>query len=165
MNGLREKFRNKKGFTLIEMLIVVAIIAILVAVSIPLVNGALERSREATDAANERSFKAVLTISYLNGKYEQSNGGATKFEVGKVYVYDAANGTLVTSMNNDLGYGKSTSVMGADNVDRQKWFLAGYIDTNGVAHMQWVETAASGGGGTTAITGSNLISSKMASNI
>ena len=32
MKGLREKFQNKKGFTLIEMLIVVAIIAILVAV-------------------------------------------------------------------------------------------------------------------------------------
>lgn len=45
MNGLREKFRNKKGFTLIEMLIVVAIIAILVAVSIPLVSNALDKAR------------------------------------------------------------------------------------------------------------------------
>ena len=45
MNGLREKFRNKKGFTLVEMLIVVAIIAILVAVSIPMIGSALEGAR------------------------------------------------------------------------------------------------------------------------
>ena len=37
MKGLREKFRNKKGFTLVEMLIVVAIIAILIVVSVPLI--------------------------------------------------------------------------------------------------------------------------------
>ena len=42
MKGLREKFRKNEGFTLVEMLIVVAIIAILVAVSIPLVNTSLQ---------------------------------------------------------------------------------------------------------------------------
>ena len=47
--GLRGKFQNKKGFTLVEMLIVVAIIAILIAVSIPLVSTSLEKAREAVD--------------------------------------------------------------------------------------------------------------------
>jgi len=56
--GLREKFRENKGFTLVEMLIVVAIVAILIAVSIPLVNTSLEKVREATDGANLRSTKA-----------------------------------------------------------------------------------------------------------
>ena len=51
---LSRKLKKTGGFTLIEMLIVVAIIAILVAVSIPMVNASLEKAREATDAANER---------------------------------------------------------------------------------------------------------------
>ena len=55
MKNLKAKLKKQGGFTLIEMLIVVAIIAILIAVSIPMVNGALERAREATDAANEKS--------------------------------------------------------------------------------------------------------------
>ena len=41
---------NKKGFTLAELLIVVAIIAVLVAIGIPIFTSQLEKSREAADA-------------------------------------------------------------------------------------------------------------------
>lgn len=49
---------NKKGFTLAELLIVVAIIAVLVAIAIPVFTSQLEKSREATDKANLRSAYA-----------------------------------------------------------------------------------------------------------
>ena len=62
LNKVRE---NKKGFTLAELLIVVAIIAVLVAISIPIFSTQLEKSREATDAANIRSAYAVVQSSAL----------------------------------------------------------------------------------------------------
>ncbi len=57
--------KNNKGFTLAELLIVVAIIAVLVAIAIPVFSAQLEKSREATDLANVRSAYATLIADYL----------------------------------------------------------------------------------------------------
>ena len=56
---------NKKGFTLAELLVVVAIIGVLVAISIPIFTSQLEKAREATDAANLRSAYAVAAANKL----------------------------------------------------------------------------------------------------
>ena len=47
--------KDNKGFTLAELLIVVAIIGVLVAISIPIFSKQLEKSRDATSVANLRS--------------------------------------------------------------------------------------------------------------
>ena len=59
---------NKKGFTIMEMLIVVAIIAVLAAIAIPTFNGALTKSKEAADVANIRAAYAEVTIGFLTGE-------------------------------------------------------------------------------------------------
>lgn len=59
------KKMNKKGFTLAELLIVVAIIAVLVAISIPIFSAQLEKAKEATDMANIRSAYAEVVTAYL----------------------------------------------------------------------------------------------------
>ena len=60
-----KKLNNKKGFTLMEMLIVVAIIAVLVAIAIPVFNGALTKSKEAADVANIRAAYAEWQVAIL----------------------------------------------------------------------------------------------------
>lgn len=57
--------KNEKGFTLAELLIVVAIIGVLVAISIPIFTSQLEKAREATDAANLRSAYAEVSADML----------------------------------------------------------------------------------------------------
>ena len=62
---ITRKGNNVKGFTLLEMMIVVAIIAVLVVISIPVFTGVLEKSREATDLANVRSAYAEVMIAAI----------------------------------------------------------------------------------------------------
>lgn len=62
------KKNNRNGFTLAELLIVVAIIGVLVAISIPIFTSQLEKAREATDAANIRSqYAQVMTEAITDG--------------------------------------------------------------------------------------------------
>ena len=57
--------RNKKGFTLIEMLVVIAIIAVLVSIVIPTVSTTSSKAKAATDAANLRSVLGALNSEIL----------------------------------------------------------------------------------------------------
>lgn len=62
--------QNKNGFTLMEMLIVIAIIAVLIAIAIPVFASQLEKAREATDLANVRSAYAQVSTEALLGDSE-----------------------------------------------------------------------------------------------
>ena len=121
---------NKKGFTLAELLIVVAIIAVLVAISIPIFTAQLEKAREATDAANIRSAYAEVTANLLTwdgtstiesktipAKQTQANwqtaGNAQKMEIGGQQVEAVTSGSSWTvsadTTNSKVVIAKSSS--------------------------------------------------------
>ena len=57
--------KSTKGFTLAEVLIVVAIIAVLVAISIPVFTSQLHKARVAADWANVRAYYAELQYEFM----------------------------------------------------------------------------------------------------
>ena len=63
--------KSREGFTLAELLIVIAIIAVLVAVAIPVFGSQLEKSREAADLANVRAAYAEVLTEANMGIYDK----------------------------------------------------------------------------------------------
>ena len=60
---MKRKLKSDRGFTLAELLIVVAIIGVLVAIAIPIFTSQLERSREAVDLSDVRSAYAEVMMA------------------------------------------------------------------------------------------------------
>lgn len=58
--------KKQNGFTLMEMLIVVAVIAVLAAVAIPTISKSVHRSQEMADVANVRAYYAYLQADYMS---------------------------------------------------------------------------------------------------
>lgn len=63
MLSIRSKlFKNRKGFTLIELIVVIAILAILAVLAVPRFIGTLESARQRTDDANIRTVRSALSL-------------------------------------------------------------------------------------------------------
>ena len=92
---MKKMMKNRKGFTLMEMLIVVAIIAILVIIAIPTFNSALAKARAATDLANIRSGYAAQVEAMTEGI---KGAGAGK---NSVEYYLQKDGTVAATSGND----------------------------------------------------------------
>ena len=87
--------KNKKGFTLAELLIVVAIIGVLVAISIPIFHAQLRKARLATNQANGRAAFSAAEAAYLENmeKYGTSKPNSANGNGGTItYTYFPAIG-------------------------------------------------------------------------
>lgn len=139
MKRLKEKLNAKLskngGFTLVEMLIVVAIIAILIAVSIPMVSSSLEKARHAVDQANERDAISLASIQYLTEEMKSGEANA------KYYTVDATShqGSLVDTKNEAVaisqckGTGASPTCGGVGTGK----YLKVWVNDDGKATIEW----------------------------
>ena len=107
---------SKKGFTIVELIIVIAVIAVLAAVLIPTFSNLIQKANEAKDTAlvsnlnkavamdtskNETVYD-VLTTVRENAGYDvgKINAAATNNEI----LWDSANNCFVYSVNGEIKY-------------------------------------------------------------
>ena len=107
---------NKKGFTMAELLIVVAIIAVLVAIAIPVFTAQLEKAREATDLANIRAAYAEVTAEAISDGSADISASVTLKQTKTGWEASNASNTVAgvavssipSSGNVDIKFTKST---------------------------------------------------------
>ncbi len=88
---MRRKIRSRRGFTLVEVLAVAAVILILLAIAIPSVMGAIDRGRHKHDAEFERAAMVLANGLIQTNSVPVGAGGKPAHQ----FLYDPDNGKLV----------------------------------------------------------------------
>ena len=89
---LRKRIESEKGFTLIEMLIVIIILGILIAIAVPAYLGFRERANDAAAKSNVRA--AVPAVE----AYGSDHDGYVNMDTAALIAIDAAIGVTVVGV-------------------------------------------------------------------
>ncbi|MDY3981244.1 prepilin-type N-terminal cleavage/methylation domain-containing protein [Paraeggerthella sp. Marseille-Q4926] len=126
MKEMIKKIREEKGgFTLAELLIVVAIVLVLVAIAVPVFTGALDKANEAVKAADIRAVKAVAATEIIlekgpenlkSGKWTATATVDENGNVGQVTIAEWKEGDKddAVPVNGDKGYTVTAVVSSSD---------------------------------------------------
>ncbi len=87
---------NRRGFTLAELLVVVAIIGVLVAVSIPIFTSQLDKAKISTNAANIKAAQNDAIYDYLYNDRNQAYRKLVNNEKVGYYNYIVSTGKFNT---------------------------------------------------------------------
>ena len=77
MKKLLQKRKNNKGFSLVELIVVVAIMAVLIGVLVPTLVRNVEKSKKQKDISTVEEVRNQLTIALADEKYSALSGTIT----------------------------------------------------------------------------------------
>ena len=140
--------KGKKGFTLIEMLVVIAIVAILVAIIVPTVTASMAKANATTDAANLRSVLGEANVVVFGEDHtpaqtveytSRENVKCKSFKNAKLYLVYTVPGFIdVFFVDGDVSYDPETGVINGGSYYGLDYFcaVAEGRDTTGISLAQ-----------------------------
>lgn len=131
---MKKTLRNKKGFTLAELLIVVAIIAVLVAIAIPIFSSQLEKAREATDMANIRAAYAAVSTDVLTDPQKEDTQNHIKYNSG-IYTTTVTATQKTTKWQTNSSDKQNTTSIGGQEITAatlKGWTITGNVEAGTV---------------------------------
>lgn len=128
--------KTKKGFTLIELMIVVAIIGILAAIAIPQFANLVSKSQEGRTKANLGTIRSALSIYYgdLEGWYPVGPAALANLALNVRYLNKIPNADLPRTPNS-AGHAATSAETDGTAPDDSK--AGWYYDNTGSASTTW----------------------------
>jgi type II secretion system protein G len=131
----------RRGFTLIEIMIVIAVIAILIGISLPHFKGMQDEGRTAEAAGELRTLATAIESYYIHNSKAYPNQGATVDTEWQTGTLTTAKPTIVTTALMDpfkpaQQYGYATSAASGS-----QYYVAFSVGPDGTAGITGISTA------------------------
>lgn len=123
------KRNNKKGFTLVELVIVVAVMAVLVAVAIPTVGSITQSAKEAVFDSNCRTIESMIKLE----EAELSKNGDGTVTITAAQIYTALNDAKLGIEDDTFYYHPSTGIVDGSNAATNSETVITIVFTDGKA--------------------------------
>ena len=135
------KKTKKQAFTIVELVIVIAVIAILAAIIIPTYSNLVKKANEATALVNAKNAITEMLANILGGDEEAADIIVMNKKGDEVYIhgYDASKGVILAYVANPEKLGSEEGFFNQAKVIRQKLVDNDYLEdkSGDVADDSW----------------------------